>query len=208
MVKRIRANFFSNGFTIASVAFGNEFVLYPIGINAVMARMSIRRRTDSNMNFFRSRFAKHRDDFFYNGRTNDGVINNDNPFSGNKLGNNIEFYPKALFTPFLNGLDERAPDIVRPKECHNKREPCFRGKTGGGKVSGVRNRYDDIRRNGRFFPKPLAHFFPGRLSPSYVKFAVGTQKVNIFKNAEFLFKRRVVSMIAYVVTLKIGGRRL
>lgn len=113
-------------------------------IGAEIARIQERRRADTDMDFGRAGFAKHRDQVGNRCSTDNGVVDEHDPFSFYNRFENAQLDFDAGFPFLLGRLDEGTADIAVFVERKTERDAGFFGIALCGGKSGVRDTTDEV----------------------------------------------------------------
>lgn len=156
-------------------------------IGAEIARIQERRRADTDMDFGRAGFAKHRDQVGNRCSTDNGVVDEHDPFSFYNRFENAQLDFDAGFPFLLGRLDEGTADIAVFVERKTERDAGFFGIALCGGKSGVRDTTDEVCVNRVGLCESCTAADSGLVDTDIVYFAVEAGKINIFKNTMRFF---------------------
>jgi len=137
---------------------GNQFLLCR-KIDAVEAREFYGRAACTHMYFFRACLADCIDFAFRCSASDDGIIDDNNPFISDDVFDDCEFEFYLELAEFLVRRDKGPADIVTSYESHIEGYAALLGVSDGSGCPGIRDGDDDIGLDGVFDCESPAEFF-------------------------------------------------
>src|SRR4029077_6113583 len=89
-------------------------------------------------------------------------------------------------------LDESTSGVGVADEAKAKRDAAFSGVSDGRGIAGIRNRHDDVGIHRSFARELASHGVAALIDRAAKHQTIGTRKINVFKNAARLRRRRRV----------------
>jgi len=144
------------------------------------------------VDFLRTRVTNHADDLPAGGAAHYGIVDQDHPFALEQAVNGVQFQLHPEVANRLLRLDESTPDVVVANEAKAKRNTTFGGVSNGRGIAGIRDGHDDIGVHRSFARELASHGIAALIDRAAKHQAVGTRKINVFKDtARLRWRRRV-----------------
>ena len=153
-------------------------------INAVNARIHVRRTTHGDVDFARAGFLQSFHTRLARRPAHDGIVNDDNAFALHERLDEIQFHAHIEIADELRRLEKTASDVMVADERHLVRNAGFLGVTHRGTNAAVGHRNDEVGFDVVLARELATHFLPHVVNAVSVDDAVGTREINVFKNAE------------------------
>src|SRR5438093_1161594 len=153
-------------------------------INAIDARVHVRRATDQHVDLFGAGGFELVDARLGGGAANDGVVHDDDAFVADQFGDEIEFDANVEVADELGGLQEAAADVVVADEGHLEGYARLQRIAQGGAVAAVGHGHDHVGGDGEFAGELAAHFDADFIDVAIGDGAVGPREIDVFEDAE------------------------
>ena len=142
------------------------------------------------MDFLRTSVTNHADDLPAGGAAHYGIVDQDHPFAFEQAVNSVQFQLHPEVADRLLRLDESTSDVVVANEAKAKRNTTFGSVSDGCGIAGIRDGHDDIGVDWGFARELASHGIAALIDRAAKHQAVGTRKINVFKDATRLRRRR------------------
>ena len=144
------------------------------------------RTTDQHMNFPGPGGTNGLNPGAAGGSPDDGIFDDDHPFSFQDRADRIEFDPDPEIPHTLGGLDKGPSHIMIADDPHFKRDMGSLGKTQGGVIPGIREGHGQIRLGLKFLGQHLSQALPDLINILPENITVRPGKIDKFKDAKGL----------------------
>ena len=153
-------------------------------INAINARVHVRRATDQHVDFLRAGFLEIVDARLAGRAAHDGIVHDDDALALHEFGDEVELHAHVEIADELRRLQKAAPDIVVAHEGHLVGNAGFQRIAERGAVAAVGHGDDQVGLDGMFARELAAHFHADFIDVAVGDGAVGPREIDVFKNAE------------------------